>query len=70
MKRPAAPLTASSGRWIRRGALIAAFLAALGGGWIAFGGSIPSLLRPALVHHELAQVWAHMVLLRQEVIWT
>jgi hypothetical protein len=25
---------------------------------------------PPLVHHELAQVWAHMVLLRQEVIWT
>jgi hypothetical protein len=25
---------------------------------------------PPLVHHELAQVWAHMVLLRQEVRWT
>ena len=24
---------------------------------------------PPLVHHELAQVWAHMVLLRQEVVW-
>ena len=25
---------------------------------------------PPLVHHELAQVWAHMVLLQQEVAWT
>jgi hypothetical protein len=25
---------------------------------------------PALVHQELAQVWAHMVLLQQEVAWT
>jgi hypothetical protein len=25
---------------------------------------------PPLVHHELVQVWAHMVLLRQEVAWT
>jgi hypothetical protein len=25
---------------------------------------------PPLVHHELAQVWAHMVLLHQEVAWT
>jgi hypothetical protein len=25
---------------------------------------------PALVHHELAQVWAQMVLLHQEVTWT
>ena len=47
MTRQAAPVPASSGRWIRRSALIAAGLAALGGGWIAFGGSVPSLLRPA-----------------------
>jgi hypothetical protein len=25
---------------------------------------------PPLVHHELAQVWAHMVLRQQEVTWT
>lgn len=25
---------------------------------------------PPLVHHELAQVWAHMVLVQQEVTWT
>jgi hypothetical protein len=25
---------------------------------------------PPLVHRELAQVWAHMVLLQQEVAWT
>ena len=25
---------------------------------------------PPLVSHELAQVWAHMVLLHQEVAWT
>jgi hypothetical protein len=25
---------------------------------------------PLLVHHELAQVWAHMVLGHQEVAWT
>ena len=25
---------------------------------------------PPLVHHELAQVWAHMVLLRQAARWT
>jgi hypothetical protein len=25
---------------------------------------------PAVVHHELAQVWAHIVLLHQEVTWT
>ena len=25
---------------------------------------------PPLVHHELVQVWAHMVLLQQEVTWT
>jgi hypothetical protein len=25
---------------------------------------------PPLVHQELAQVWAHMVLLQQEVTWT
>jgi hypothetical protein len=24
---------------------------------------------PPLVHHELAQVWAHMVLVHQEVAW-
>ena len=47
MTRPAAPPPAPSGRWIRRVALIAAGLAALGGGWILFGGSVPRLLRPA-----------------------
>jgi hypothetical protein len=25
---------------------------------------------PPLVHHELAQLWAHLVLLHQEVVWT
>lgn len=25
---------------------------------------------PPLVHHELAQVWAHIVLVQQEVTWT
>ena len=25
---------------------------------------------PLVVHHELAQVWAHMVLSHQEVTWT
>jgi hypothetical protein len=25
---------------------------------------------PPLVHHELAQVWAHIVLMQQEVSWT
>jgi hypothetical protein len=30
--------------------------------------SVPVL--PPLVHHELAQVWAHIVLLQQEVTWT
>jgi hypothetical protein len=30
--------------------------------------SVPVM--PPLVHHELAQVWAHIVLLQQEVTWT
>ena len=36
----AAPSTASAGRSIRRGALIALGLAALGGSWILFGGTV------------------------------
>lgn len=32
--------------------------------------AVPLSPMPALVHHELAQAWVHMVLLRQEVTWT
>ena len=32
--------------------------------------AVPLSAIPPLVHHELAQVWAHMVLLHQEVTWT
>lgn len=31
--------------------------------------AVPLFPMPVLVHHELAQAWAHMVLLHQEVTW-
>ena len=31
--------------------------------------AVPLAGMPSLVHHELAQVWAHIVLLHQEVAW-
>jgi hypothetical protein len=32
--------------------------------------AVPRSAMPALVHHELAHVWAHIVLLHQEAAWT
>lgn len=32
--------------------------------------AVPLSAIPPLVHHELAQVWAHIVLLHQEATWT
>ncbi len=32
--------------------------------------AVPRSAIPILVHHELAQVWAHIVLLHQEAAWT
>ena len=32
--------------------------------------AVPLATMPVLVHHELAQVWAHIVLLHQEAVWT
>ena len=32
--------------------------------------AVPLSAIPSLVHHELAQVWAHIVLLHQEATWT
>lgn len=36
---------------------------------VAEPAAVPLSAIPSLVHHELAQVWAHIVLLHQEAAW-
>jgi hypothetical protein len=36
---------------------------------VADPAAVPLSAIPSLVHHELAQVWAHIVLLHQEAAW-